>query len=98
MRKLILVVAILAGGFLSTANNVLPTAITSVYVAVDFEEIPVEKLPEAVTTSVKTNHASATIVKAFVNAEEVYKLELQVEEEVSTVYVDKTGEFIEGME
>ncbi|WP_299665048.1 hypothetical protein [uncultured Polaribacter sp.] len=93
MKKLILTVAILASGFSTFAfsDNVLPIEIINVSLIEEFKEIDIDKLPKAVTDAVKKDYSSATISKAYVNGSEQYKLELNIDEIISTVYIDKDG-------
>ncbi|WP_100616235.1 hypothetical protein [Confluentibacter citreus] len=97
MKKLILTVAILAGGFSTFAlpNNNLPMESTSIVMNAEFNEVAVDQLPEAVTSAVKNDFATATIAKAYVNASEQYKLELTIDGSSSTVYADKDGNWLE---
>jgi hypothetical protein len=97
MKKLILTVAILAGGMSTFAmpNTVSPVNAIHVVVNDEFKEIAVDKLPAAVTSAVKNDFATATISKAYVNTSEQYKLELNLDGSTSTVYADKDGNWLE---
>lgn len=97
MKKLILTVAILAGGMSTFAmpNTVLPLEAINIVVNDEFKEIAVDKLPAAVSSAVKNDFATATISKAYVNTSEQYKLELSLDGSTSTVYADKDGNWIE---
>lgn|SRR5690554_4105181 len=97
MKKLILTVAILAGGMSTFAmpNTVLPLEAINIVVNDEFKEIAVDKLPASVSSAVKNDFATATISKAYVNTSEQYKLELSIDGSTSTVYTDKDGNWLE---
>lgn len=97
MKKLILTVAILAGGMTAFAmpNTVLPQEAINVVVNDEFKEIAVDKLPASVSSAVKNDFSTATITKAYVNTSEQYKLELSLDGSTSTVYADKDGNWLE---
>ncbi|WP_111309678.1 hypothetical protein [Confluentibacter sediminis] len=97
MKKLILTVAILAGGMSTFAlpNNILPAESIHVVVNEAFKEIALDKLPAAVASAVEKDFATASISKAYVNDNEQYKLELTVDGSTSTVYADKEGNWLE---
>jgi len=97
MKKLILTVAILAGGMSTFAmpNTVLPLESINIVINDEFKEIAVDKLPASVTSAVKNDFATATISKAYVNTDEQYKLELSIDGNTSTVYADKDGNWLE---
>ena len=97
MKKLILTVAIIAGGMSAFAmpNTVLPTEEINIVMNDEFKEIAVDKLPAAVSSAVKNDFATATISKAYVNTSEQYKLELSLDGSTSTVYADKDGNWLE---
>ena len=60
----------------------------------EFKEVAIDKLPQAVTDAVKKDYAAATLVKAYVNGSEQYKLELNVDNNISAVYIDKYGNWL----
>lgn len=97
MKKLILTVAILAGGMSAFAmpNTVLPTEEINLVINDEFKEIAVDKLPAAVSSAVKNDFSTATISKAYVNTSEQYKIELSLDGSTSTVYADKDGNWLE---
>jgi hypothetical protein len=97
MKKLILTVAILAGGMSTFAmpNTILPQETINVVVNDEFKEIAVDKLPAAVSSAIKNDFSTATISKAYVNTSEQYKLELNLNGSTSTVYADKDGNWLE---
>lgn len=98
MKKLILVVVILAGGISSFAfpTNRLSNETTTVVKIESFTEISLDELPDAIKTAVQNDFASATLSKAYVNESEQYKLILVNEDgSESTVYADKDGNWID---
>ncbi len=97
MKKLILTVAILAGGMSTFAlpNNILPAQSINMSVKAEFKEIALDKLPAAVASAVEKDFSTASISKAYVNDSEQYKLELTVDGSTSTVYADKEGNWLE---
>tara|TARA_R110002096_G_scaffold436064_1_gene666714 strand:+ start:20511 stop:20834 length:324 start_codon:yes stop_codon:yes gene_type:complete len=96
MKKLILTVAILASGVsvFAMSNNILPIETINIAMNDEFIEIPVDKLPTAVIDVVKKDFPSATISKAYVNSSAQYKLEITIDENSSTVYTDKDGNWL----
>ncbi|QTE22384.1 hypothetical protein [Polaribacter cellanae] len=97
MKKLILTVAILAGGFstFATPNNIVKAETICVVSIEGFKEIAVDKLPKAVLDAVLKDYAKSKISKAYVNESKQYKLELNTDEVISTVYIDKDGNWLE---
>ncbi|NIJ45477.1 hypothetical protein FHR24_001945 [Wenyingzhuangia heitensis] len=97
MKKFILSVAILASGMSTFAitNNVTPVTTVSIIANQEFTEISVDELPAAVTNAVKKYFTTATISKAYVNANGQYKLELTADNASNTVYADKDGNWLE---
>ncbi|MBP0903734.1 hypothetical protein ACFSKN_04030 [Mariniflexile gromovii] len=97
MKKLILTVAILAGGMSTFAmsNPISPTNGIENVLNDEFKEITLDKLPAAIPTAVEKDFPSATISKAYVNSSEQYKLELTIDGATSTVYADKDGNWLE---
>ncbi|OEK08756.1 hypothetical protein A8C32_00315 [Flavivirga aquatica] len=96
MKKLILTVAILAGGISTFAlsNNILPTE-TITILNQEFKEITINELPTAVTNAILKDFPSATVSKAYVNNKGQYKLILSIKEESKTVYANEKGEWLE---
>lgn|SRR5690606_21571756 len=97
MKKLILSLALLAGGMSTFAitGTTFPTETMGIIVSQEFSEISIEDLPSAVTDAVEKDFATATIDKAYVNTSKQYKLELSVEGESKTVYADTDGNWLE---
>ena len=97
MKKVIVTAALVLGGFstYAIAPQVLSTAPTEKIVTETFKEIPLEKLPEAVTTVFKADFKTATLNKAYVNEKQEYKLDFTIDGAASTVYADKDGNWIE---
>lgn len=60
-----------------------------------FLEIEVSTLPKSVQKTITTKFKKATINKAFVNKEGVYKIELVNDKSSSTVYIDTDGKLVE---
>ncbi len=98
MKALILAVAILVGGYSASSNNNIVNKVIYISQADDFTEVAVDKLPETITNAVKKDYAGATIVKAYVNTENEYKLELKIKETINTVYADKDGNWLKETE
>lgn len=96
MKKLILA-AVVALGSLSvfaTSNTVSnDTALVQV-INEEYVEITLEELPQAVKDAFAADFDGAEIVKAFVNEEKKYKLEVTMGEEATTLYATETGEWI----
>lgn len=97
MKKVILTVAILAGGLstFATTNNLCETQNMKVVLVDDFKEISINKLPSAVTNAVKDDFETATINKAYINKKGQYKLDLMVEGTTKTVFASKDGKWID---
>ena len=97
MKKIILSIAILASGVATYAmvSPVMPTTSINIVMNDEFTEITVDKLPEAVTNAVTKDFATATISKAYVNANGQYKLELTIDDASKTVYADSEGNWLE---
>lgn len=64
----------------------------------DFTEVKLEKLPEAVTAAVTKDFKDFKLVKAYVNPQGQYKLQLASitdKKAVKTVYADSKGNWIQ---
>lgn len=96
MKKLILGSALVLGCFTMTASVVsnVNENIIDVVLQDDFTEISAESVPQAVKDAVETDYAGATIDKAYVNENNVYKLEISVDGVSSTLYASEEGEWI----
>lgn len=97
MKKLILTVAILASGLstFATSDNFLKAETICVTSIEEFKEITEDQLPKAVLDAVTKDYSKAKISKSYVNENEQYKLELNIDEVISTVYIDKEGNWLE---
>ncbi|NIJ45475.1 hypothetical protein FHR24_001943 [Wenyingzhuangia heitensis] len=97
MKKIILSIAILASGMSTFAmtNNVTPATSINIIMNDGFTEVSLDELPAAVTSAVEKDFSTATISKAYVNANGQYKLELTAEGASSAVYIDKDGNWLE---
>src|SRR5690606_15448175 len=87
---------ILASGVstFALANNILQSETITIVANDDFKEIAADKIPAAITDAIAKDFASATISKAYVNSSEQYKIELTIDENTSTVYADKDGNWL----
>lgn len=61
----------------------------------EFKELSVDKLPTAVKEAVKKGFEKALIIKAYINEDNEYKLELQLEKVSQTVFIDENGYWLE---
>lgn len=95
MKKVVLT-AVLAFATMTTfANNQInPTAVQHVIVQEEYKEIVAEELPTAVKEAIMKDFKGAYVQKAYVNANNEYKLELIVAEETQTVYADANGNWL----
>lgn len=95
MKKLILSAAIVLGSLTAFAATPVHTTQTQYSVTQDdFAEIGKDKLPQAVLKSTEKSYPGAEIVKAYMNNENQYKLELTVKDQSATVYADADGNWI----
>ncbi|MGJ8761051.1 MULTISPECIES: hypothetical protein [unclassified Polaribacter] len=101
MRKLVLtltVAVLTSGATVFAANDINTNNVDEIVVVVsndDFKEITLEELPEAVSNAVLKDFPTATVVKAYVNGSEQYKIELTTDGTESVVYADKDGNWLE---
>jgi len=96
MKKLVLASAFVLGCFTMTASvfsNVNDNMV-NVVLQDDFTEISAESLPQAVKDAVEADYAGATIDKAYVNENNVYKVEISLDGASSTLYASEEGEWI----
>ncbi|OAD45856.1 hypothetical protein [Polaribacter atrinae] len=102
MRKLILTVtvALLTSGVsVFAANNLTNNNVDEIVVVVtndDFKEVSIKELPEAVTKAIQKDFSTATVLKAYVNASEQYKIEITADGAEGVVYIDKDGNWLKG--
>ena len=96
MKKLILTVAIVAGGFSTFAltNNPIQNEVISISIADEFTEVTLENLPETVTAAVAKDFPTATLNKAYVNESEQYKLELTIDGSENIAFIGKDGNWL----
>ncbi|MFS4415511.1 hypothetical protein [Maribacter sp. 2307ULW6-5] len=98
MKKLVVVGALALGCVSLMANNVPQYHTTSLEVVVqdDFTQIATSDLPDAVTEAVATSYPTATIDKAYVNADKQFKLEVVLGDGTTgTLYADEEGNWID---
>ncbi|MGQ7868540.1 hypothetical protein [Sunxiuqinia sp. sy24] len=61
---------------------------------VEYEDMKVEDLPEAVTNSISEGYADYTLAKAYQGTDGSYKVKLTKEEEKIVVFFNADGEFL----
>ena len=95
MKKVVLT-AVFAFATVTTFANIKinPIVIQNVIVQEEYKEIAAEELPTAVKEAVMKDFKGASIQKAYVNANNEYKLELIVAEVAQTVYADANGNWL----
>lgn len=97
MKKLILTAAILLGSFATFAQTTEKTPATAKTAATTeateekYKEIKLEDVPSSVTKAVKAAQPEAVIEKAYINDKKEYKLDIKVDNQESTVFIDSTG-------
>ena len=95
MKKVVLVAALALGGL--TAFAASPVAVNNDFVITlqdEYQEIAVEEVPAAVQEALKADYPEAAISKAYKNEEGTYKLEVQIGEQVGTLFANENGEWI----
>ncbi len=100
MKKVLFVFALALGSMTAFAQEEAPasegTATEAVATQDGFSEIAVEEVPEAVTVMLEKNYPGATINKAHKNEENIYKLEVALEDgTTAALIVDEEGNAIE---
>lgn len=98
MKKVILTSAIILGGLSTYATSAFAMNTAEVIVVSiqeEYKEIKAEELPQKVKDALAADFETATLDKAYVNAEQEYKLDITVDGVSSTVYADKDGNWIE---
>ena len=98
MKKVILTAAIILGGLstYATSTSVInKTNDITITAQEEFKEIKAEELPQAVKDAFTKDLETATLQKAYVNAEQEYKLDITVDGAPITVYADKEGNWIQ---
>lgn len=98
MKKLSLIIALVAGGFLAQdaiASYDGPATIVA-EVQDEYSAIDNSELPAAVTEAFTRDFPNAEITKAYVNQEGQYKLEVTKEDgSTAELYADAEGNWIE---
>ncbi|OBX26128.1 hypothetical protein LX77_02065 [Gelidibacter algens] len=98
MKKVVLTAAIILGGlstFAASAFAMNQTEKIEIIAQEEYKEIKLEALPQAVKDALASDFETATLDKAYVNAEQEYKLDVTIDGTASTVYADKEGNWIE---
>ncbi|MBA6152064.1 hypothetical protein [Gelidibacter maritimus] len=98
MKKVVLTVAIILGGFSTYAvSTIPPTPQVELIAQEEYKEIKVEALPQAVKDALAKDFPTATLTKAYVGEKQEleYKLDLTIEGEELSVYADKDGNWVE---
>ncbi len=100
MKKVVLTVAIVLGGFSTYATsafamNTTDAIMVNIQQEQEYKQIENESLPQAVKDALEADFPTATLDKAYVSDAEEYKLEITVEGVSSTVYADMDGNWIE---
>lgn len=99
MKKVLLVAALALGTMTAFAQETEATqtdATEATSTQEDFTEIETSELPEAITAAVSKNYPTATVNKAYVNADKQYKLEVALEDGTQGVlYADEDGNWID---
>lgn len=98
MKKLVFA-TVLAIGSLNLATATTPIfhdGIMEEVMLQDFREISMADVPTAITTALENDFTGAVLNKAYVNDEDIYKLEASSEDGTSMVlYADAEGNWIE---
>ncbi|MEM7379581.1 MAG: hypothetical protein AAF361_00130 [Bacteroidota bacterium] len=100
MKKLVLVIALVAGSFATFAQDTeeVQAAATEVMEEAqdNFAAIEVAELPAAISEALAKDHPDATISKAYTNEEGQYKLEVAKSDGTEvTLYADAEGNWLE---
>lgn len=96
MKKLVLLSAFVLGCFTMTAS-VTPEESNDVMEIVlqdDFTEIAVDSVPQAIKDALASDYAGATIDKAYVSENKVFKLDVTLNGTSSVLYANEGGEWI----
>ena len=101
MKKVFLTAAVILGGLSSYAIQAVSLYQVDEIVMVKegFRQIKISELPKAVLEALATDFNTATLERAYENANQEYKLHISVQEVTSAVhaemvYVDKDGNWI----
>lgn len=97
MKKVFLTAAVILGGlstFASSTNSSNPTDAIVYAVQEEYKEVKSDDLPQAVKDALAADFESATLLKAAVNENEEYKLDISVEGTTYSVFADKDGNWV----
>lgn len=97
MKKVILTAALILGGLTTFATSAITFNQTDKVVMTtqeEFKEVKAEELPQAVKDAFAKDFKAATLKKASVNAEQLYKLEIIVDGKEYAIHADKDGNWI----
>ena len=100
--KRLLMSAVVAGMFLIGGTSAIyaqehgnEVQINQMQQQKEFKQIKLNEVPQAVKDSVAEDYEKASIEKAYVNSDDLYKLELKTEITTKTVYYDKKGKEVD---
>ncbi|UOB16249.1 hypothetical protein [Abyssalbus ytuae] len=96
MKKLVLASVLALGSFtmISAAAPTIYDGIMDVVLQDDFTEISTDNLPQAVKDALEADYTGATIDKAYVNENKIYKLEITLNGTSSVLFANESGEWI----
>lgn len=99
MKNIVFATALAIGGLtIGTAATpiIFHDGIMEEVIVQGYEEIAVSDVPEAVTTALEADYPGASINKAYMNEESIYKLEVSTEDGSSMeLYADSEGNWLE---
>lgn len=98
MKRIVLTLALAIGSLSMMNATEIPVndGIVDEIVVGDFQEIPVDQVPEAVVQALATSYEGAEIQKAFVNDKKQYKLEVTTADgNQGTLYADEEGNWLQ---
>ena len=98
MKKLVFATALVLGGLTvsTAASPIFHDGIMEEVLVQDFIEIEISEVPEAITSALEEAYPGVTLVKAYKNGEEQFKLEVSSEDGSTTeLYADAEGNWIE---
>ncbi|CAD0003382.1 MULTISPECIES: hypothetical protein [Flavobacterium] len=96
MKKLILSTAVILGSlsiYASTNVKNEPVKMETAYQSA-FTEIAISDVPAAVITALEDSYPGAVIVKAYINENGEYQLDIAVEDQTASVYSDAEGNWL----
>ncbi len=96
MKKLVLLSALVLGSYTMTASVVSNdnNETTDVVIQDSFKEIALDNVPQAIKDALELDYAGATINKAYVNEDKVFKLDVILDGASSVLYANESGEWI----